>query len=252
MMAKSSVLPTPLRRFLACTAHFGAPLALLTKASSAVRPLRPVTVRLNQMLSHYTDARAKRFDAKYGTDTFERVPMATLGLQDAENRDFDNWAYGPICSDFFHEMMRAIPRSGELVFFDVGTGKGLPLLLAGEHGFRRIVGIELSQELCDIAARNIEKFNARAARRVDAEIICGDFMKHDLGSEPTVFFLNNPFPSRLALPAMKHIEESIVRHHRRVVIAYRRMQAPTLRYLLASKHFKIDLTTPYWQIFSSR
>ncbi len=244
--------PKPIRQFLACRAHLGAPLALLTKVSRVVPPLRPVVAFAQKGLARYTDSRARAFDLEHGTETFSRIRLKNLGLQDERGKDFDNWAYGPIGPDFFHEIMRQIPDRGELTFFDVGSGKGLALMLAGDHGFRRVTGIDLSPELCDSAKKNFERYTASSGKRVAAEILCGDFLKHELPDEPTVFFLNNPFPQYIAKLAMEHIEASIAAHPRRVVIAYRRMQLPTLRQLQASPHFELYFSTPYWHIFSTR
>jgi hypothetical protein len=249
---RMTTMPMPIRSFLACHAHLGAPLALFEKLARAVPPLRPAASLVNEGLQRYTDYRAQAFDRKHSTDTFSRIGMKKLGLEDELGDGFNNWAYGPICGDFFHEIVREIRHRGELTFFDVGSGKGLPLMLAGEHGFRRIVGIELSQALCETARTNFARYTASTGRQINAEVICSDFMKYELPNEPTTFFLNNPFPHYIARHAIRHIEESIVKHPRRVVIAYRRMQLPTLRQLEASPHLRLELTTPYWQIFSSR
>lgn len=244
-------MPTLLRRFLACRAHLGAPLALFERVARSVRPLEPVANAARGGLARFTDMQARAFDRKHGTETFARVHMKDLGLKDEHGDDFANWSYGPICPAFFHEMMREIEDRHELTFIDVGSGKGLPLMLAGDYGFRRIVGIEMSEELNDVARKNFVRYTASTRRPIHAEIVCGDFMKTELPAEPTVFFLNNPFPRYIATLAVAHIEESIERHPRRVVVAYRRMQEPILRQLEASPHLRLELTTPYWQIFTT-
>jgi 16S rRNA A1518/A1519 N6-dimethyltransferase RsmA/KsgA/DIM1 with predicted DNA glycosylase/AP lyase activity len=205
-----------------------------------------------ERLARYTDDRARSFDRKHGTDTFTRIQMKELGLKDDLGGTFSNWAYGPICPEFFHEIVREISNREELVFLDVGSGKGLPLMLAGDYGFRRVVGIELSEELNVVARKNFSAYTASTGKPVNAEIICGDFMKHELPNEPTAFFLNNPFPDYIATHAVTHIENSIAKHPRRVVIAYRHMQEPILRQLEASPNLRLELTTPYWQIFTTR
>lgn len=194
---------------------------------------------------------ARAFDRRHGTETFSRIQMKELGLKDARCDDFSTWAYGPICPAFFHEMMREISGRHELTFVDVGSGKGLPLMLAGDYGFRRVVGIEMSEELNAVARRNFGRYTASTKKPVHAEIVCGDFMKTDLPNEPTVFFLNNPFPRDIAALAVSHIERSIARHPRRVVVAYRRMQEPVLRQLEASPQLRLELTTPYWHLFTT-
>ena len=93
-------------------------------------------------------------------------------------------------------MAEAIPARHTLTFLDVGMGKGLAVMRAREFGFRKLVGAELSQSLCDTAAKNFEAYAKSTGSPLEASIVCGDFMKIELADEPTAFFLNNPFPAR--------------------------------------------------------
>ena len=94
---------------LSTRAHFGAPLALLRGVASKLPPLRPVAKAANQLLARYTDVRARAFDAEHGTDTFGRVGMRELGLED-DGANYEGWMYGPICQDFSTRWPRRYPR----------------------------------------------------------------------------------------------------------------------------------------------
>jgi len=200
----------------------------------------------------YSDRRARAFDKKHGTDTFARVRMDALGLDDRRGAGYDGWKYGPINQDFFGEMIRKIPHRQELTFFDVGLGKGLALMLARDLGFRRLMGVELSADLVERAKQNFAVFERSTGAPVRAELLVGDFMQVQLPREPVAFFLNNPFPDYVAEPAVRHIEALIASCPRRVVVAYRRPPASTLAQLEASPHLRRTARTPYWFIFEAQ
>jgi hypothetical protein len=246
-----SMIPTPIRRFMACTSHGGAPLAVLVRASRTIKALDPLARAVERRLARYSERSALAFDRKHGTDTWTRVQFDNLGLKDANGNRHDKWGYSPICPAFSHEMMRQIPRRGELTLYDIGSGKGLALILAGDHGFRRIVGIELAEDLCEVSRRNFENYAKSTGRAVNAELIAGDFMRAELPNEPTVFFLNNPFPAAIAELAMAHIERSIEANPRRVLVAYRYPNPVILQRLRSSVHLRNHLSTPYWHIFTT-
>jgi hypothetical protein len=93
------------------------------------------------------------FDATYGTETFGRHDVKTS----EDTGDTTTWGYSAINQDFFREIMRSVPRPlAEYTFVDVGSGKGAAVLMASEFGFRRLVGVELAEELVRIAKLNTE------------------------------------------------------------------------------------------------
>jgi hypothetical protein len=236
---------------LDCLAHFGAGLAVLRVLRRHAPILEVPLEAVHRLCAAYTDRRAQAFDVRHATDTFERVGMDELGLTDVRGGTYDGWKYGPINQDFFHELIRKVPRRAELTFFDVGLGKGLPLMLAGRLGFRRLMGIELSAELVEKAKRNFVAFGKSTSSPVDAELLVGDFMQLELPREPVAFFLNNPFPHYVAELAVRHIEASIASCPRRVVIAYRRPPQATIEQLESSRLLRRTARTPYWCIYES-
>jgi SAM-dependent methyltransferase len=177
--------------------------------------------------------------------------MADIGCEDPRGKDFDGWMYGPINQDFFDEMLRHVERRRELTFLDVGMGKGLALMLAARWGFDALMGIELSAPLIDIARDNFGRYERKTGRRIEAQVLCGDFMELKLSDAPTLFFLNNPFPHEIAALAVAHILKSLAELPRRVVIVYRRAAAETQALLDASPLLRSERRTPYWKIWSS-
>jgi Histone methylation protein DOT1 len=174
----------------AARAHGGGALARLQDASRRVALLRPASRLAEHLLDKYSDYRARAFDRRYGIDTFERVELQHLDIPELDPR-FGRWLYGPINPDFFEEMMSAIRVPfAETTFCDVGSGKGLAVLLAGSWGFKRLWGVEFSAALIERAKINASLYESKSGRRLDAEWTCGDFMQLELPPEPTLFFLN--------------------------------------------------------------
>ena len=103
------------------------------------------------------------FDAKYGTDTGGYLGPEEL-VKGREN-DALNYGYSAIAPSVFREACRrwreTLPTvSGRIEaygFVDVGAGKGRALLLAAELPFRKIIGVELNEELTRIAQKNVAR-----------------------------------------------------------------------------------------------
>jgi 2-polyprenyl-3-methyl-5-hydroxy-6-metoxy-1,4-benzoquinol methylase len=57
-------------------------------------------------------------------------------------------------------MMAALPQKmiPRATFIDIGCGKGRVLLMAAEHGFRKIIGIDFAADLCLTARGNVEQY----------------------------------------------------------------------------------------------
>ena len=84
-------------------------------------------------------------------------------------------------------------RTDGFTFIDIGCGKGKVLLSALALSFTRIIGVELSPSLCEIANKNL--FTARLVRRRcgTVQVSCSDAVDFSVPNEPTIFFFYNPF-----------------------------------------------------------
>jgi SAM-dependent methyltransferase len=144
------------------------------------------------------------FDLRYGTDT-----SGYLGPEDlvkGRANDAHNHGYSAIAPSVFHEACRrwrkTLPAvSGRIeayTFVDVGAGKGRALLLAAELPFRKVIGVELSEELAGIAQGNVERWshvsrtNAKKIR-----VVHRDATKFRWPRTPLLVYLYNPFACSL-------------------------------------------------------
>ena len=101
------------------------------------------------------------------------------------------------------------------MFLDIGSGKGRVLLQASRYPFRRVVGLEISEELNRIARANLE------GRGVDHfELITGDIVDADLPDDVTVAYAYNPVRGELFGKLAEKLIASVDRAPRRVRFIY--------------------------------
>ena len=143
------------------------------------------------------------FDQKYVTDT-----SGYLGpeeLVNGQTNDALNHGYSAIAPSVFHEACNrwreTLPEvSGRIEaysFVDVGAGKGRALLLAAELPFRKVIGVELSEELSRIAQKNVARWTRVARPKSKIRVVQGDAAKFRWPRTPLLVYLYNPFACSL-------------------------------------------------------
>ncbi len=143
------------------------------------------------------------FDRKYGTDT-----GGYLGpdeLRGGAAHDAMNNGYSAVAPSVFREACRrwreTLPPSAARVeaytFVDVGAGKGRALLLAAELPFRKVIGVELNEELARIARRNVALWTRATKSREKIRILREDALAFRWPRAPLLVYLNNPFECEL-------------------------------------------------------
>ncbi len=160
-------------------------------------------------------------DRKYGTDTQGVIDdMSALGLSSAQHAHAKG--YEGVQIPVFREMLRQLPLiSNEYIFLDLGSGKGRALMMAAEHGFKRVIGVELSPTLHQIAEKNIELFKQHRPQASPIELRCQDAVDYRLPDDKLVCFFYNPFDCGVMQQLLLHIKESHARCPRSIVVAYR-------------------------------
>ncbi len=156
-------------------------------------------------------------DRRVGTDTSGVVELDTLDIA-SPNRG-RGVRYEPTPARPFRKLMTAfgIPRSG--TFVDFGCGKGRVVLLAAECGFTRVVGVDFSRELCDIARQNVSRYLDRGGTST-IEVIESDAIDYDVKSDDKVFFFFNPFDEVVMARVLDNIKSSLTEHPREIWLIY--------------------------------
>jgi SAM-dependent methyltransferase len=151
------------------------------------------------------------FDLKYGTDTGGYLSPQEIGrggIRDAMNNGYSN-----VAPSVFREACRrwreTLPSSAAHVeaysFVDVGAGKGRALLLAAELPFRKVIGVELSEELARIAQKNITLWKRLARPRAKIRVMREDAAEFRWPRTPLLVYLNNPFDCALVEQLTDHL-----------------------------------------------
>ena len=151
------------------------------------------------------------FDAKYGTDT-----GGYLGPEEmvkGRTNDAHNYGYSAIAPSVFREACRrwreTLPEvSGRIEaysFVDVGAGKGRAVLLATGLPFRKVIGVELSEELTHIAQRNAARWSRVAGPKAKIRMIHGDAIQFRWPRTPLLVYLYNPFACKLVSQMLERL-----------------------------------------------
>lgn len=174
---------------------------------------------------HNPESSAKRqsiseFDKKWGTDTSGMISPRALGMS-GENAIFSNY-YKASRPRLFRLVMSRLDLAWErFVFVDYGSGKGLVTMLASEYPFKKIVGVELSEQLCALARSNDLKYTSPTRQCRAIEIVCADATKHELPADPAVVFLFEPFvEEKIFVNVLRNIEQSLARNPRELFLIY--------------------------------
>jgi hypothetical protein len=106
------------------------------------------------------------------------------------------------------------------VFVDLGSGMGRVVFqAAAQYPFRRVIGVELSQRLHEIAEANIERNHGRL-RCQDVQLVNADVLDYQLPDDVTFVFMFNPFTGQTFAKVIDKLLASVDRNPRWLRIVY--------------------------------
>jgi hypothetical protein len=97
----------------------------------------------------------------------------------------------------------------EFAFVDVGCGKVRPLIIASQHNFAELIGVDYSPKLCKIATDNMQKLG------VSARIICQDASLFQFPERDVFVFFYHPFDSTILDKVLANLHST-----KRIAVAY--------------------------------
>jgi hypothetical protein len=159
------------------------------------------------------------FDLRYGVETSTRVHGTDLKINSP------NWVYSagywPTSTEITNEALSALPIPYEdFVFVDFGSGKGRVLLQASHFPFRRIIGVEFSFELHDIAESNLRRYKSDRQKCREIQSVCMDFTQFEIPREPLVAFLYNPSSETIMTALANRIAQALIENPRELWVIY--------------------------------
>jgi hypothetical protein len=237
----------------------GATVRTWWKENSGRDGFRSTVKRFVSTLSEFVrestpSRRRQRYgDVEYDWDFRVDTTGATVGWRDRLLGHFHS-PYQPTDPALFREMlaslMLASPRINlrEFTFIDIGSGKGRTLLMAADHPFRRILGIELLPELHRVAQENIGKYKSDSQQCFAIDCLLGDASEFAFPPEPTVLYLFNPLTESGLAKMISNLVYSLREHPRPVFVLYHN---PLLEDVLTrSAAFKKVAGTHQYSIFA--
>lgn len=160
------------------------------------------------------------FDWKYGTDTMRWVEKEDLGPESEPESFQHSYCYKATRARPFRRLLKELDLPKDSNFIDIGAGKGRALLLASHYGFRKVIGVEFSPELCAVARKNVASYARKVNLKTPIEIVQADATKQAFGPEDGVFYLFNPFDAVLLEKFLSNIKQSLAKHPRRAWLIY--------------------------------
>ncbi len=147
--------------------------------------------------------------------TSGQVDLKALGLAGD-----DRVHYKPTSWWTLRRILRRHTVSPDDVFLDLGSGKGRAVFQAArDYPFRRVVGVELSDVLTEIARENIER-NQHRLRCAHVDLVVADVINYDIPDDATVVYCNNPFVGDVFAAATDKLLASYDRRKRRIRFIY--------------------------------
>ena len=129
--------------------------------------------------------------------------------------------YGVAPSAFQAALQKLDLPWDDFTFVDIGCGKGRAMLLALQHPFREVVGVELAPTLAAVAVQNMGRFRAVWRQtHVPTRVIIGDAAQFDLPSGPLLLFLYHPFSGPVMKQFIAHVKAAVKTEPREVYLLY--------------------------------
>ncbi len=160
------------------------------------------------------------FEKKYRINTSEIIELEDLDINDKKH----SFWYQPTRIRHFKKLMKILNIPEGSVFVDLGSGKGRILLMASKYGFKRVVGIEISSKLSEIARNNLEIYEKRSKRPLKVTVINVDVLQYNISDDENVFYLFRPFDGFIMEKIIKKIKNSLKRSPRRIWLIFNNFQ----------------------------
>jgi predicted RNA methylase len=184
--------------------------------------------------------RERRLDREFGIDTSGYVKREDLGVPEPEL----SAAFESTDRVFFRTMITRLGlRYEDFVFVDFGSGKGGALLMASQFPFKRIIGVEWSEDLQRVAQQNIRNYRGpRLCARVES--LQADARTFALPPDPALLFFFNPFKEAIMREVLNNIGKSLAEYPREVVVVY---QNPRFGEMFERTDFLTTVAHPGWR-----
>lgn len=142
------------------------------------------------------------FERRYRLDTSHNVDLASLDLAADERRNYIPSSWGTMS-----RIAQLRPIRPDDVLVDFGSGKGRMVFLAAQYPFKRVIGVEISRVLHEVATTNIARNSAHFSCQ-DVRLVCEDVVTFEVPDDMTFAYFFNPFTGRTFERVIENIHRS--------------------------------------------
>jgi len=144
------------------------------------------------------------------------------------------------------ELFRNLEVAEDDVFVDIGSGMGRVVFMAAHRPFRRVIGVERSSSLTDVAQGIIARHRHRLTCQ-DVELLSVDALEWEIPDDLTVVYLFAPFPDEVFGQLVDRLVASVERCPRVIRLIYNYSTTQNRQVLLATGRAKrINLRVPWY------
>jgi len=173
---------------------------------------RQLTVRLSCAIDGF-------YDRSSGLSTAEYLEVAEMKDVNSENLP-RAIRYEPTRARPLRRLLRGLDVSAGTTFVDIGCGKGRVLALAAEAGITRLVGVDFSPGLCEVAQNNLARFRRQTGLEFEYQIVTSDAARYEFESDQNIVFLYNPFDATVLTQVIDRLERSLLAAPREALLIY--------------------------------
>jgi len=178
-----------------------------------------------------------------GIDTAGYISYSELGI----NNQKIGYRYGP---GGWGDLAMALGKKVcvDDVFIDFGSGKGRMVYLAARYyPFKKVIGVEITEKLNDIAKKNIEN-NSHKLQCKNVQLITADVSNYAIPDEVTIVYMFDPFDGAVFVRLINNLRVSLNRYPREITIIYRR---PQMDDYLIENGFEVTLKLDYLSVYKN-
>ncbi len=113
------------------------------------------------------------------------------------------------------KLLEKLNITDEDSIIDVGCGKGSAMRSMLSFPFKRVGGIEISEEIASIAKQNFHKL-----REVRTEIFAENATLFESFGDYNIFYFFSPFPCNIMADVIRKIDHAVKDHDRKSLVIY--------------------------------
>ena len=177
--------------------------------SSCLKPLRGLGLK-EKLYNHY---------AKWHDVFCEwRMGISTVGIK-RNTLHKDAVSYEPVPYTVIFPVLAALGVSSENTFADIGCGKGRVVCAAMTLNFAEVIGVEIDEELAQIAQANVKKMQSKNAVKNAGSIdnVSATARRYENIDR---FFLYNPFGAETVEAFLTIVAQEQKKNPAKIKIAY--------------------------------